>query len=138
NVTPLGSSFANSASGTFGLHNGTSLTVNGNFANGNVLDVDSNTFEGGSSLTIKGTLTNSKIVQIGNGALGATTTLSLGGLVNSSGASFHVNGAGSTLAKLIFTGGATSFTKNDGDFELTTVNVTPLGSSFTNSASGTF
>lgn len=67
-----GNSFTNT--GTFGLHNNTTVTIGGSFANSGTLDVD-NAFttsggkvvyaEGGSNLTIGGTLSNAGTMQVG-------------------------------------------------------------------------
>ena len=93
---------ASSNSGTFGIANNSSVTINGNFTNSAALNVDSYyysfggvTTQGGSDLTITGTLTNTgtaAAVQVGDTSLGidAATTITLGGLVNGAGESFQV------------------------------------------------
>ena len=138
----LGSSFTNT--GTFGIHDNTTLTVAGGFSNSATLDVDSNdnasygTGEGGSGLTVTGTLANTGAVQIGDPilALDAATTVTLGGLTNAGRSdSFILDGSSKYAATLDFTNPA-GFTSNGGTFELTYGGLLALGSSFTNT--GTF
>ena len=110
-------------SGTFGLHNNTTLKIIGGFTNFGTLDVDNNhtgsNGEGGGSLTIAGTLANSGVAQIGNAFLSAATTLALGGLTNAAGASFTLDGSASHAATLTVTGpAANSGTIDIGNFSI--------------------
>ena len=143
-ATPLtlseSSSFTNAGNGTFGIHNGTALTVDGGFANSGTLDVDSVSGEGGSSLTVTGILNNAKNVQIGSGGLKAATDITLGGLINGSGANFTANGAAAHAVTLAFTGGTNAFSSNAGTFNLTYATALTLNESisFTNASTGIF
>ena len=78
----LTATFTNS--GTFGMHNYASVTVDGGSRTAGRWTSTSNDEEGGSELTISDTLDNTGAVQIGNGWYPtAATTLTLGGLTNS-------------------------------------------------------
>ena len=117
-------------SGTFGVHNNTTVTIGGGFTNSGTLDVDNNgcrlsrrhrLWRGRQQPDHQRRAGNSKTMQIGSNGGNGLTTLTLGGLTNGADDSFHVNGSSSHLATLAFTGGASSFTSNGGDFELTDV-----------------
>ena len=112
-------SFTNSIAGTFGIHDDTDLTVDGSFANGGTLNVDSGPGEGGSQLTVTGALNNTRTIQVSNSAPNASTTLTVGSLTNASGASLSLNGSAKNIVKLAFTGGADSFSSNVGTFNMT-------------------
>ena len=110
-VTPLTLGTPSPTAHWFGMGGITTLTVSGDFANSDTLNVDigaglsyiGGDGEGGSSLTITGTLSNTKTVQVGNSNSPAANTLTLGALTNASGASFQVIGSASHLATLAFT-----------------------------------
>ena len=141
-ASPLTLSAALTNSGTFGVHQNTTLGVDGGFGNSGTLEVDNGfseapvTGEGGSSLTITGTLANTGTVQVGNPNLSAPTTVTLGGLTNPAGASFALEGSASHAADLVFSGGGSGFTSNGGNFELTYASPLTLSAALTNS--GTF
>jgi hypothetical protein len=61
--------------GAFGLFDSAPFTVDGGFANGGTLDLDTGSGNGGSSLTILGTLQNNKSISTGNSQLDAPTTV---------------------------------------------------------------
>ena len=142
--------------GTFGIHNNTSVTIDGGFTNSGTLGVDSaylthdnniSYSEGGSSLTIKGTLANTGSVQIGDEyitifgtaqyGLNAATTVTLGGLTNSASTdTFVLDGSSSFAATLSFTG--SGFTSNGGNFELTYAAPLTLAESSPFNNTGTF
>ncbi len=148
-------------SGTLGLHNNTSVTVDGGFTNSGTLDVD-NAYvasggaltysEGGSSLTISSTLANTGAVQIGDRVpynqyvlygLTAATTVTLGGLTNSANASFNAYGSSSYAATVTVDGLVSNAgTLNVGDysvFDVTGGNAfTQTGGTTTISADGSF
>ncbi len=132
----INNSFSNASTGTFGIHDSTTLTVTGGFTNSGTLYVDPGYAEGGSKLTIGGTLANSGVVQIGPNTLNlsAATTVTLGGLTNASGATFLLYGsAGHKAIMNVTVNGAT---KNSGTIGVTEGTMTFIGA-VANNGSGT-
>jgi hypothetical protein len=107
----LGSSFTNT--GTFGIHDNTTVTVAGGFSNSATLDVDNiyypfqGTGEGGSRLAVTGTLVNTGTIQVGDPYLDAATTVTLGGLTNT-GTIALIGHAANLMAGVTVAGSATN------------------------------
>src|SRR5438309_1772548 len=134
----LHNSFADSATGIFGLGVMGPEKMAAYDVDAGVLYRRVGFGAGGGNLTITGTLANTKTVQVGSGFLnaGAANTLTLGALTNARSGSFQVCGSVTHSATLPST--AAGFTTNDATCGLT--NITPLTiiNSFTAIATGAF
>jgi hypothetical protein len=88
----------------FALHDGASVSTNGELTNDGQVCLDTGSGDGGSSLTVAGTLTNNRSLSIGNSALSASDEVTAASL-DSTGRIF-LTGSGANQALLDVTGSA--------------------------------